>query len=80
MLDSHYLVVDVQKDDLFGVVLDRQFILGVVHHVIDRIRLFSFDLITAKVYLETPQSEAPPFFLGFLEEHIYDGVNRSRDG
>lgn len=49
ILDGHDLVVEVHKDDLFGIVLNAKFALGVIHDIVYSVEGPGLDLLGPEV-------------------------------
>lgn len=79
VLDGHYLVVKVHKDDFFGKILNAQFALSVIHDIVNSVERSGFDLFCSEVDFQAPQDKALLLFLGFLEEDIDDVIDRGRN-
>lgn len=72
-------MVEVHEDDVFGVVLDAEFALGVVHDVVDAVEGPGLDLLGPEVDLQAPEDEALLLLFGLLEEDVYHIIDCRRN-
>lgn len=76
IFDGHDLVLEIHKYDVFGVVLDAQLSLHIVHDVVHPIQLSGANLFSLKIDLKAPEYETLLALLGLFEEDIDDIVDR----
>ena len=78
VFDGHDLMVQIHKNDLFGIVLDAQLSFGIVHDVINSIQLSSFDLLCPEIDFEAPEYEALLLVFVFFKKHVDDVLDAGR--
>lgn len=80
VFDGHDLMVQIHKNDLFGIVLDAQLFFDIVHDVINSIQLSGFDLLCPEIDFEAPEYEALLLVFGLFKKHVDDVLDAGRYG
>ena len=72
-------MINSNKYDILGVVLNMQPVLFVTHDVIDMVYVFGSDLSTSEVHLQTPDLETLHSLFFYFEKYVDYVVNWGRN-